>query len=247
MNETAQDSIATAEHPLSAVATTFGKLTRGTLSDRAYVAIRRAILIGDLPPRTRLREVELTSLIPVSRTPVREALRRLRDEGLLISGDSRVLEVRDIDLREVLQTYQILEVLEPLAAQFAASRITDEQISALQQSVDLTEFFFGKNRWDDVTRESQRYHELIYDASGNDRLAQLIRRLREEVHRFRRFGTRNTDLVHQGIVQDRQIIEALANRDGDRAYRIMYEHIHDSTIRIQALLDSDTTPESDHN
>lgn len=236
MNETMQGSTATTDHPLSVVATNFGKMTRGTLSDRAYVAMRRAILTGDLPPRTRLPEGELATLIPVSRTPIREALRRLRDEGLLVNSDNRVLEVRGLDLRETLHTYQILEALEPLAARLATSRITDEEIAFLRESVDLTEFFFEKERWDDVTKESRRYHELIYDASGNDRLAQLIRRLREDVHRYRRFHTRDTALARQALIEDREIIDALAERNADKAYRIMYEHIHVSTEHIQALM-----------
>ncbi|MDQ3654914.1 MAG: GntR family transcriptional regulator, partial [Chloroflexota bacterium] len=216
-----QVTAATAEHPLSAVADAYHKLTRGTLSDRTYEAVRRTILSGDLPPRTRLREVELSSIIPVSRTPIREALRRLRDEGLLNGGSRRAMEVRELDLQEALNTYQILETLEPLAAQLAARRITDETITELRQSVDLTEFFFGRGRWDDVTRESRHYHELIYEASGNPRLVSLIRQLREETHRFRRFWTRDQHLVQLSLVEDREIIEALARREADEAYRVM--------------------------
>ena len=238
---TGQRTSVTAEHPLSAVTDAFHKLTHGTLGDRTYLSVRRAILAGDLPPRTKLREVELASLIPVSRTPIREALRRLRDEGFLHMDSGRVLEVRELDLQESLNTYQILEVLEPLAAQLAAPRITDEVITKLRESVDLAEFFFTHERWDDGTRESRHYHELIYEASANARLISLIRQLREETHRFRRFGTRNHELVHRAVVEDRLIIEALAKRDVDEVYRLMRDHLHVSSERLRAMIEDGTS------
>lgn len=227
---------ATADSPLSAVAAAFGSFSRGSLSDRAYLAMRHLILQGDLPPRTKLAELELANVIPVSRTPIREALRRLRDEGLVTMGSSRVLEVKDADFEEALHTYQILEVLEPLAAQLATTHISDELIAELWESIELTEFFFEKYRWDDVTRESQRFHELLYDASGNERLAQLIRRLREETHRFRRFRTRDPELVRRSLQEDREIVEALAQRNPEAVYQVMYAHIHVSTQRLQDLI-----------
>lgn len=235
MNDLQSPSV-TADHPLSAVALAFNTYASGTLSDRAYFAIRRAILHGDLPSKTKLPELELANLIPVSRTPIREALKRLRDEGLVELGSARVLEVRDADFTQSLHIYRILEVLEPLAARLAASHISDELISELQRSIELTEFFFQKNRWDDVTTESQRFHELLYDASGNERLAQLIRRLREETHRFRRFRTRDPELIRRSLQEDREIVEALARRDADAAHQIMREHIHVSTKRIEELI-----------
>jgi DNA-binding GntR family transcriptional regulator len=228
--------IVTADHPLSAVTVAFNSISGGSLSDRAYLAMRHLILQGDLPPKTKLAEVELVNVIPVSRTPIREALRRLRDEGLITMGSSRVLEVKDADFEEALHTYQILEVLEPLAAQLATTHISDELIAELWKSIELTEFFFEKYRWDDVTRESQRFHEMLYDASGNERLARLIRRLREETHRFRRFRTRDPELVRRSLQEDREIVEALAQRNPEAVYQVMYAHIHVSTRRLQDLI-----------
>lgn len=229
--------LTTAGHPLSVVAGLFAESTHGTLSDRLYSALRKAILSGDLPPQTKLREVDLATVVPISRTPIREALKRLRADGLLSVSANRALEVHDIDLLQCLDTYAILEVLEPLTARLAAERITDSQVTDLRDSVDLTEFFFSKGRWDDVTRESQRFHELIYEAGGNKKLVQVIHRLREEAHRFRRFWTRNEEFVRLSIIENREIVDALARRDAVAAYDLMYQHLNMSTNRIRALID----------
>lgn len=231
-----QPQIATAEHPLSAVAVSFARNDRGTLGERAYSALRSVILAGDLAPHTRLSEVEIASIIPISRTPIREALKRLRSDGLVAEGSNRALFVRDLDLHECLHIYEILEVLEPLAVKLAARHISDEQIHHLSQSVELTAFFVEKERWDDVTAESRRFHELIYESGRNPRLTLLIRRLREESHRFRRFRVRNAELARVAIDEDREIVAALAAHDEERAFRIMADHIHASVVLIKDLL-----------
>lgn len=235
MNTQPHDT-AMVEHPLSAVAASFSRNDRGTLGERAYAALRSAILTGDLAPQTRLSEVEIASVIPISRTPIREALKRLRSDGLVAEGSNRALVVRDLDLHECLYIYEILEVLEPLAVKLATRHISDEEINHLSQSVELTAFFVERERWDDVTTESRRFHELIYEASQNPRLTGLIRRLREESHRFRRFRVRHPELARVAIDEDREIVEALAGHDEERAFRVMTDHIHASVVLINERL-----------
>jgi DNA-binding GntR family transcriptional regulator len=241
MNMALKHNVSTEGNDLSSVVTHFDAQPDGRLSERVYVAIRQAVLTGDLAPNTRLRESDLLTVIPVSRTPIREALLRLREEGLVRTGGNQVLEVRDLDLREALQNYQILEVLEPLATELATAMATEELINALRENVDLTEFFFERERWDDVTRESLKFHHMIYEASGNERLVRMISRLREETHRFRRFWTRDPSLIRQSLAEDRQIVDAIASRNPEVAKQTMRQHIGVSTERIKKMLDGNET------
>lgn len=234
---TSRDKATTADTDLSAVVVAYKTMDHGKLSDRTYAALRHAIVTGDLEANTRIRETDLAAVIPVSRTPIREALFRLKEEGLLQDTGQRTLEVRDVDLRQMFQTYEILEALEPLAAKLATHNMTPEIIGKLRDSVDLAEFFFERGRWDDVTRESREFHRVIYHASGNDRLVSVIERLREETHRFRRFRTRDAETALLAFKEDRLIVDALEKGDAEEASRVMFVHIHWSTEAIQAELE----------
>lgn len=231
-------------HPLAALATAFDKLTQGTLTDRAYLALRSTILAGDIPPRTLLRETDVAMVIPISRTPIREALTRLAAEGLLTTGIKRAMEVKDVDLQSCLQAYEILEVLEPLAVRLAAVNATEDQIIRMRECLELKEFFVQHRRWDDVTREAQRYHELIYEAGGNLRLAGVIQRLREDTHRFRRVYIRTPKTADGAVDEDDEIVSLIAQRNANRVQEVMRRHIHVSTSALRQMIEEGKTLES---
>lgn len=229
--------------PLDAIADAFHKLTQGTLAERAYLALRSTILAGDVPPRSTLREADIAGVIPISRTPIREALARLTAEGILTAGPNRAAEVKDVDLQSCLHAYEILEVLEPLAVRLAAQNATQEQIVRLRESLELKAFFLQHKRWDDVTKEAQAYHEILYEASGNPRLADMIRRLREETHRFRRAFTRTPKTADTAVDEDEAVVEMIARRDGDGAHEVMRHHITLSTMGVRKLIEAGKTLE----
>jgi|GEM_PF-205525 len=239
--QTTDDVAVTQEHPLSAVTAAFNKIEQGTLTDRAYLALRTSILSGHLPTHAQLREVDLAEVIPVSRTPIREALTRLVSQGLVTVGANRVLEVREVDLQGCLNTYEILAALEPLAVKLAAQNASREQITRLQNSLTLKEFFYQNFRWEEVTRESQVFHEIIYEASGNPELANVIRRLREDTHRFRRLYIRTRATAVEAIEQDKQIVDLVSQRDDEGAYEVMVKHIRISITALESMMENDLT------
>lgn len=221
---------------LGAVATYFRAESNGALRDQVYRALRRTILAGDLQPGDKIAEMDVTTILPVSRTPIREAFRRLEAEGLVAPSPSRGVVVRGVTLSDLVDIYQILESVESLAARLAAPRIGEDDLARLKRTLDLIIFFADQERWEELTEQGTIFHSIIYGVSGNPRLASLIQSLREHAHSFRRFGLRTVSLASRGVEEHIGIYEALAARDGDRAATIMAQHVQQSRRLVEDLI-----------
>lgn len=232
---------------LGAVTTYFLRDERGgALHDHVYRAVRQAILAGDLRSGDKIAELDVAKILPVSRTPIREAFRRLEAEGLVAPSPSRGVVVRGVTLSDLANIYQILESLEALAARLAAAHISDEGLSRLKHALDLLKFFAEQGRWEEKTEQAVVLHNIVYEASGNPRLCTLIRSLREHAHSFRRFHLRTPTLASRGIEEHVGIYEALAARDGDAAAAIMGQHVRQSRRLVEELMASaGQTPSDD--
>jgi len=223
---------------LDAVAHYFADERSGSLYDKVYRALRRAILAGDVQPGDKIAEMDLTSLLPVSRTPIREAFRRLEAEKLVAPSPSRGIVVQGVTLSDLADIFQVLESVETLAARLAATRISKDELSQLKRSLDLLIFFVEQERWEEMTAQGVAFHNIIYGASGNPRLCILIRSLREHVHSFRRFHLRTLTLASRGVEEHIAIYEALAARDDDGAAAITCQHVQQSRRILEKLIES---------
>jgi len=219
---------------VACIADRFAREQTGVLSERVYAALRAAILSGDLQPGTWIREKELAASLSVSRTPLREALVRLSGEGLVETSPNRGVVVRGVAHRELRELYEILLVLEVHAARLAAQHATDEQVRALLETLDLTEFYLERERWEEVTHQSVAFHTVLYEASGNQELAKLIQSIRARTHAFRRFGIRSKPHLLEGLRHHRSICEAIQSRDPELAAARMHEHLMHSVDRIES-------------
>lgn len=224
------------EKRLSPLVTYFQAEAAGSLPNQVYRALRRAILAGDLQPGEKIAEVDVTKVLPVSRTPIREAFRSLESEGLVAPSPSRGVVVRGVKLADLVDIYQLLECLEALAARLAAARISDEELLRLKGALDLTVFFAEQERWEELTEQGAIFHGIIYESSGNLRLCTLNRSLREHAHGFRRFRLRAPSLAWEGVEGHIGVYEALAARDGDRAADIMTQHLQHSRRLTEELV-----------
>lgn len=214
----------------------FNQSNAAILSDRIYAALQHAILVGDLLPNTRLSEKELTDVLPVSRTPVREALWRLEMDELVVSSPNRGTVVRGINLRDLLEVYETLEVLESYAAETAVSSITKQTLEQLGTHLELAEFHIKRHQWEETTHHSVEFHNLIYETAGNRRLWKIIGDLREVTHSFRRFRLRNDTEAERGLAQHRIVLEALARRDATAAAAAMRDHVSRSTALVREAI-----------
>ena len=194
------------------------------LRDVVFYTLRQAILKGELEPGERLMEMQLAEQLGVSRTPIREAIRKL--EGLVLMIPRRgaiVAKITEKDLKDVLE---VRASLERLSTKLACERMEEETIEELREA---QEAFKAALRGDDITLQAQKdveFHDVIYKSTNNLRLIQMLNNLREQMYRYRleylKDGT-----SHQKLVEEHEaIIEALSRRDTEETTNIMVGHVY---------------------
>lgn len=206
------------------------------LRELVFEAIREAIISGDLKPGQHLMESELANDLGVSRTRVREALRKLEQEGFVVIIARKGAYVADISLKEIVDVFEIRGALEGLAAELAAERASDEKIEEMERClVELSAMIEAKDLKRIVEIDS-RFHEILYSSSRNERLSQLLSLLREQIHRFRTRTMTHPSRMRVALEEHRRIIEAVAARDGALARRLAQEHIESAENTLMSLL-----------
>ncbi len=195
------------------------------LRDVVFENLREAILEGNLKPGQRLMEVQLAEQLGVSRTPVREAIRKLELEGLVVMLPRKGAYVADVSLKDVIDVLEIRASLEGLAAYLAADRISDEDIKKLETI--MQDFNQGKDEFDVDTllKKDVEFHECIFKATNNSRLHQLINSLWEQVYRFRVTYISDYDSTKNIINEHQLILDAIKERDSKLAKKYAQEHI----------------------
>jgi DNA-binding GntR family transcriptional regulator len=194
-------------------------------SERAYRAIKEAIVSGELPADSRLVELALAADLGVSRTPVREALKRLVAEDLVVVDPVRGMIVKPIDHQEVEDFYTIREVLEGLAARLAAQRISGEQLIRLGALVDAMQAAAESGDGAALVQANILFHETIFQATANQRLLSLGRGLSDFVRRLSSVAFSDPRRDREVAVEHRAILEALERRDAEAAELRAREHM----------------------
>jgi DNA-binding GntR family transcriptional regulator len=202
------------------------------VADQVYRKLRRAIILGDFAPSSRLREVEIAASLGVSRTPVREAISRLIGDHLVKSLQNGGVEVGNASA-ELSEIYYIREALEACAARLAAKRITDEQLGRLRQLLEASQAtsYFS---YDDRAHINEQFHMLIAEASGSRRLAEMIGSLREFfVHAawLKRYD-RNSAL--EALRQHKQLVSALSAHSENRVEQLVRQHLKSAYAKLLA-------------
>jgi len=210
---------------------------RGSMTDAVTDALREAILDGTIPPSTWLREEDLSREFVVSRTPIRESLRRLADENLVVRTANRGSMVQALTLEEILGVYMVREVLEGLAVHTAVTRMPEGMLNELwrvhRESVEAKQA-------NDPARENLlhlEFHRIIRNATGNQL---LIRFLGQVEHAVRRAGVspyRDPTRMEENEAEHLQLIEAIASGDADAAREAAMLHMRKAReARVRALL-----------
>lgn len=235
MNEGAQADVVDPPTTADRLRRMFTHADRGNTTDAVTDVLREAILLGVLMPGSWLREDELARALKVSRTPVREALRRLSDEGLTQRAANRGTVVAPMTVDEILAVYAVRESLEGLAARIAAQRRPPglvEELRAVHQEM-LRESIDAEER----ARLNLDFHRIIREAAGNPYLSRFLTQVE---HAVRRFGT--TTLAQPGrgdsaLNEHYGILEAIAVGDPDLAEKRAVEHMHRAReARLKHLL-----------
>ena len=206
------------------------------LRDVVFYTLRRAILTGQLKPGERLMEVHLAEKLGVSRTPIREAIRKLELEGLVTIIPRRGAEVAEItekSLNDVLEVRKALEelsvqlacALDALGAELACERITGEEIRELKKACEDFEKAAAGNDADAIAKADVAFHDIIIRAAGNQRLEQLVNNLAEQMYRYRFVYIKEEEQRGVLLAEHREICDSIAARDVVRARNAAKQHI----------------------
>lgn len=203
-----------------------------SLAEQVFDRLETDILSGKYQPGEVLTELKLVGDLGVSRTPIREALRRLEQEhiieisqkGILVIGVSRK------DLDDILA---IRMRIEGLAAYEAAKHITDEQLEELRETIELQEFYVPKHDADRINGMDSRFHQLIYRFSGSTALYDTLMPLHKKVLKYRKASVENEVRSEHSSQEHRAIFEAIAAHDAELAEERMRAHISNARAFIQ--------------
>lgn len=198
------------------------------LTDRAYLRLRGQILDGDLRNGERLGEEELAEALGISRTPVREALRRLAAEGLVEVLPNRGARVSVWDENDVADIFELRVLLESHAARRAAGNVTDDLIERLTTICDEMEAEVAAEGGRDlkaVATKNREFHATVVEASGSPRLPGLVASLVHVPVIMQTFKTYSDEALNRSLRHHREIVDALLARDGVWAHSVMRAHV----------------------
>ncbi|MEA4846672.1 MAG: GntR family transcriptional regulator [Clostridiaceae bacterium] len=206
------------------------------LREVVFDSIRGAIISGALKPGERLMEVQLAEKMGVSRTPIREAIRKLELEGLVIMIPRKGAYVADLSIKNITDVLEIRAALEGLASGLAAIRITEEKIKELELIARRFHQAMEANDVDGIIQTDIEFHEKILEASKNEKLLQLNNSLMEQVHRFRVMYLNKTNRSVNLIKEHYKIVEAISKRNREMAEKITRIHIQNAEKDMMKLL-----------
>lgn len=195
------------------------------LRDVVFHTLRRGIMQGDLKPGERLMEIKLANRLGVSRTPIREAIRMLELEGLVVMiprKGAQVAEITEKDLKDVLE---VRMGLEELAVKFACQRITEEQLDNLHHASRKFEEAVKREDLTELAQADVDFHDLIYKATGNERLVQLLNNIREQMYRYRVEYLKDEEIRGSLVQEHDTLLEKLSQRDLEGAKQVTQSHI----------------------
>ncbi len=202
------------------------------LRDVVFHTLRRAILTGQLKPGERLMEVHLANKLGVSRTPIREAIRKLELEGLVTMIPRRGAEVAQITEKSLKDVLEVRRALDVLSVELACERITKEEMEELYRACQEFEKAAREKEPSVIAQADVRLHDIIVDATRNQRLKQLVNNLSEQMYRYRFVYIQEANQYENLIEEHREVYESIAERNKERAARAARLHIDNQELSI---------------
>ena len=187
--------------------------------------LRDAIKRGVLEPGERLMEVQLAEELGISRTPVREAIRKLEQEGYVIMMPRRGTYVSSISVHDVKEIFEIRSALESLSTSLAAMRIEPEELDKLRALLTEIEGHIKNKDIDKIVETDIKFHGLLYQVSRNERLVTIISNLKEQLARFRTLSMSYPGRLKETLEEHRAMVDAIAAGDVDAARDAAERHM----------------------
>lgn len=206
------------------------------LREMVFEVLREAIMSGQLPPGERLMEVQLAEEMGVSRTPVREAIRRLELDGFVVMVPRKGAYVAGMSVKDVISVFEIRTSLERLAASLAAERMSETELEDLERLlVELSETWEEGDveHWAEL---DSRFHEQIYRATKNERLVQMMNNIFEQINRYRMICLAQIEVRQNSLEEHKKLLEAIAERNPAKAKVAASEHIENTQNSLLEIL-----------
>ena len=191
------------------------------LREIVYEELKREILVGEIAPGTRMMEIELADEMGVSRTPVREAIRKLEKEGLVTIEPRKGAYASDVSIKDMVDVLEVREDLEAMAAQKVNK---DEKQALIEATMEYKEAVESE-RTEDIIRCDEKFHQLIVNYSGNKTLIQLFSQVQELALRFRYRYYDDFSRYERMPMEHREIEEAILSGDYEKARVAAGEHV----------------------
>ncbi len=195
------------------------------LRDVVFNTLRQEILTGKLKPGERLMEIHLAHKLGVSRTPIREAIRKLELEGLVIMIPRRGAEVAQISWKNLKDVLEVRRTLDVFAIELACERITEKELEFLENACETFEEAVKTKDTSKIAEADVAFHDIIVVSTGNKRLIQLVNNLSEQMYRYR-FEYIQDVQEHQTLVREhREMYESIKKKDKKAAAAVVKKHI----------------------
>ncbi len=209
------------------------------LREIVYEELRSLILTGKIKPGTRMMEIELAEDMGVSRTPIREAIRKLEKEGLVVIEPRKGAYASEVSVKDMEDILEVRANLEGLAAYLAAERMTEAEKKLLDETKERFKQAVADGNMADMIAYDTKFHHMIVESSRNNHLIHMVEQLQELVLRFRYIYYKDFKRAEDMIPEHQQICEEIVNGNGANARFEAFNHIdklkdmimHDASFR----------------
>jgi len=205
--------------------------------------LERMILAGDLPAGAKLNEATIADLLGVSRGPVREAFRALEESGLVRQEKNRGVSVRQIDVGEADEIYELRAVLDEFVGRRLAATATSAHVRELRQIVDRMEKATARNAVDAYLAANLEFHDRMVELAANAKLLHTYRRLVNELHLFRRTALAQAGTLPVSTREHRDIVDHIAAGNAAAAGKALFDHVTASRARMHRAQEHGSAPE----
>lgn len=196
-----------------------------TKTSMVYESLKNKIISGEIPPSSRIQEQELSQLYSVSRNTVKKVLLMLENEGLIILEENKGAKVRSYSMEEVLEYLDVRACLEGFIIRRAVPVITQEEIQKMEQILAIMKGYYAEHRLLEYSQNNQKFHKIIYDACPNRTAVNMTVNLKTQMSKYNTKTILIPGRDAQSFQEHSQILQAIKDRDPDKAEQCMKTHI----------------------
>ena len=203
-----------------------------SLADQVFEQLEKDILIGKYKRGDILTESHLSTELGVSRTPVREALRRLEQEHLIeeTGKGSAVIGITEKDLNDI---FLIRNQLEGMVASLAAENRTEEQLEEMREALELQEFYLSKSNADRIEHMDNKFHTILYKISGSMTFYSVLEPLRKKAQKYAKASVESKSRAEASVAEHRSIYEAIKAKNSSLAFKAAQKHVENAYTHIR--------------